>query len=279
MSYRSLLVLLDHSPACATRSRCAMQLAKDLGCHLVGLAPTDLVDLPSAPRAAASLNEYAAQVWEALREQAGRAADTFREACHSAGVGSFEAIVDEADKSESLLRHARFSDLTVLTQADPDEPNHAVVKDMVESVILYSARPTLVLPCVGRIDSIGRRVLVAWNDSREAARAVSDALPLLRRAERVEVATWNEAADSDEALRPQLDALLHWLARHEVSASARVERSGAPIADALLTRAADADADLIVMGAYGHARWTERVLGGATRGLLASMTAPVLMSH
>lgn len=279
MSYRSLLVLLDHTPACAARSRCAMQLAKDLGCHLVGLAPTDLVDLPSAPRAAASLSEYAARVWDALREQAERAADTFREACHSAGVGSFEAIIDEADKSESLVRHARFSDLTVLTQADPDDPNHAVVKDMVESVILFSARPTLVLPCVGRIDSIGSRVLVAWNDSREAARAVSDALPLLRRAERVEVATWNEAAGGDAALRPQLDGLLHWLKRHDVAASARVERSGAPIADAMLTRAADADADLIVMGAYGHARWTERVLGGATRGLLASMTVPVLMSH
>jgi len=279
MSYRTLLVLLDHTPACATRSRCAMQLAKDLGCHLVGLAPTDLIDLPAAPRAAASLNEYAARVWDALREQAERAADTFREACHSAGVGSFEAIIDEADKSESLVRHARFSDLTVLTQADPDDPNHAVVKDMVESVILHSARPTLVLPCVGRIDSIGSRVLVAWNDSREAARAVSDALPLLRRAERVEVTTWHEAAGGDEALRPQLDALLNWLKRHDVSAASRVERSGAPIADAMLTRAADADADLIVMGAYGHARWTERVLGGATRGLLASMTVPVLMSH
>jgi len=279
MSYRTLLVLLDHTPACTTRSRCAMQLAKDLGCHLVGLAPTDLVDLPAAPRAAASLNEYAARVWDALREQAERAADTFREACHSAGVGSFEAIFDEADKSESLLRHARFSDLTVLTQADPDDPNHALVKDMVESVILYSARPTLVLPCVGRIDSIGSRVLVAWNDSREAARAVLDAMPLLRRAERVEVTTWHEAANGDEILRPQLDALLHWLARHDVSAASRVERSGVPIADAMLTRAADADADLIVMGAYGHARWTERVLGGATRGLLASMTVPVLMSH
>ena len=279
MSYRTLLVLLDHTPACTTRSRCAMQLAKDLGCHLVGLAPTDLVDLPAAPRAAASLNEYAARVWDALREQAERAADTFREACHSAGVGSFEAIIDEAVKSESLVRHARVSDLTVLTQADPDDPNHALVKDMVESVILYSARPTLVLPCVGRIDSIGSRVLVAWNDSREAARAVLDAMPLLRRAERVEVTTWHEAANGDEILRPQLDALLHWLARHDVSAASRVERSDAPIADAMLTRAADADADLIVMGAYGHARWTERVLGGATRGLLASMTVPVLMSH
>jgi len=281
MSYRTLLVLLDHTPACTTRSRCAMQLAKDLGCHLVGLAPTDLVDLPAAPRAAASLNEYAARVWDALREQAERAADTFREACHSAGVGSFEAIIDEAVKSESLVRHARVSDLTVLTQADPDDPNHALVKDMVESVILYSARPTLVLPCVGRIDSIGSRVLVAWNDSREAARAVSDALPLLQRASQVEVVAWLEGNSrrDDPARRSQLDALQRWLMWHGIAAKVRIDTPDVAIGEAMRSHAAESNADLIVMGAYGHARWAERVLGGATRDVLDAAMVPVLMSH
>jgi nucleotide-binding universal stress UspA family protein len=280
MTYRSLLVLLDHTPACATRADYAMRLAKRLDCHLVGLAPTDLVDLPTAPKAAASLVEYAALVWDALRDQAERATDAFRDACHAAQVKSFEAMVDEANKTNSLVRHARCSDLTVLTQADPSAPDYPVYKDLVESVILHSARPTLVLPYAGRFDSIASRVMVAWNDSREAARALSDALPLLQRASQVEVFAWIEAGSSeDKALRAQLAALQRWLMWHRVAATVRIETLGAGIAEAMLSHAADSNADLIVMGAYGHARWAERVLGGATRGLLNSMTVPVLMSH
>jgi nucleotide-binding universal stress UspA family protein len=280
MTYRSLLVLLDHSAACAARTRYAIQLATALDCHLVGLAPTDLVDLPVTPKAAASLTECAALVWDALRDQAERAADTFRDACHAAQVESFEAVIDEASKTASLVRHARFSDLTVLTQADPAAPNYFVSKDLVESVVLHSARPTLVLPYAGRFESIGERVMVAWNDSREAARALSDALALMRRAKQVEVATWAEAAGADDkTLRAQLDALQRWLLRHGVPAQMQVESLGTGIAEAMLSHAADSNADLIVMGAYGHARWAERVLGGATRGLLDSMTVPVLMSH
>jgi len=280
MTYRSLLVLLDHTPSCAARIQYAMRLAKDMDCHLVGLAPTDLIDLPAAPKAAASLNEYAALVWDALRDQAERAADAFRDACRAADVKSFEAVIDEANKVESLVRHARCSDLIVLTQAEPSTPNFSAAKDLVESVILNSARPTLVLPYAGRFESIGNHVLVAWNDSREAARALSDALPMLQRARQVEVATWNEAATiEDKTLRPQLDALHQWLMWHGVSAQMRAEPVDAGIADAMLSHAADTGADLIVMGAYGHSRWAERVLGGATRGLLASMTVPVLMSH
>jgi len=280
MSYRSLLVLLDHTPACAARVRCAIRLAKDLDGHLVGLAPTDLVDLPNAPKAAASLQEYAAKVWDALRDQAERAADAFRDECHAGQLASFEAIIDEASKVDSLVSHARWADLTVLTQADPSEPNHAVAQDLVESVLLHSARPTLVLPYAGGARRIGSRVMVAWNDTHEAARAVSDALPLLRRASHVEVVTWGEGSGAREKpLRAQLDALQKWLKWQRVTATVRIERSGTSIADAMLSHAADLDADLIVMGAYGHSRWTELVLGGATRGLLASMTVPVLMSH
>ena len=103
------------------------------------------------------------------------------------------------------MRHARCSDLTVLTQAEPGSPNFYAAKDLVESVILNSARPTLVLPYAGHFEGVGSRVLVAWNDSREAARAVSDALPILQRARQVEVAFWSEDASTEEkSVRPQL---------------------------------------------------------------------------
>src|SRR5207245_3818728 len=137
---------------------------------------------------------------------------------------------------------------------------------LVEQVLIYSARPTLVLPYAGRLDTIGSNVMVAWDDSREAARAVSDALPLLRIARSVQVVSWNESTDiSDTTLRPRLDALHRWLMWQGVTAEIHVETTDIGIAEAMLSRAADLGADLIVMGAYGRARCAERVVGGATR--------------
>lgn len=278
MTYRSLLVLLDHDPLCAARTRAAMQLAARLDCHLVGVAPTGLIDLPLSPGAASSLMDLAALAWDTLRDRAEEATQTFRDACRAAGVKSFEAVVDECEAAPSLVRHAHCSDLTIVTQADPGAAGHRAAQDLIEQVVLYSARPTLVLPYAGRFDTVGGNVMVAWDDSREAARAVSDALPMLQHAAQVQVVAWNEAGDGP-ALAPRLDALHRWLMWHGVKADVRVETSDIGIADAMLSRASDLGADLIVMGSYGHARWTERVLGGATRGLLATMTVPVLMSH
>ena len=99
----------------------------------------------------------------------------------------------------------------MLTQADPAAPGHRLVQDLVEQVLLYSARPTLILPYAGRFDTIGTNVMVAWDDCHEAARAVSDALPLLRLAEHVQVVGWNEAgAIEDKTLRPRLEAIHRW---------------------------------------------------------------------
>src|SRR2546421_1757575 len=156
----------------------------------------------------------------------------------------------------------------------------AVRMASVTTAACVTTRPTLVLPYAGKFDAVGTNIMVAWDDSREAARAVSDALPLLRIAKRVQVVSWNESVGAnDSTLRPRLDALHQWLMWQGVTAEIHVETTDIGIAEAMLSRAADLGADLIVMGAYGHARWAERVLGGATRGLLASMTVPVLMSH
>jgi len=121
-------------------------------------------------------------------------------------------------------------------------------------------------------------VLVAWNGSREATRAVHDALPLLRRAEKVTVLSIDPDEDAEPRL-PGADVSLH-LARHGVTAqAATIAGTDVAVGDLLLSYAADHDIDLIVMGAYGHTRLREVVLGGATRTLLRHMTVPVLMSH
>lgn len=280
MTYRSLLVLLDSSPLCAARVDGAIRVAKSFESHLVGLAPTGIVDLPVATESAASLSDYATLAWSNLRAEAAQSVEVFRQACRAAGFHSFETQVDDTSKAQSLVNHAHCSDMTVLSQPDPSSPGHSAVRETVEQVLLYSARPTLVLPYVGRFDAIGTRAMVAWDNSREAARAVSDALPFLRRAQAVHVVSWEEKSGNvDGSLRPSLDALQRWLMWQGVTAEIHVEKTDIAIGEAMLSRAADFSADLIVMGAYGHSRWSERLLGGATRGLLDSMTAPVLMSH
>lgn len=280
MTFKSLLVLLDDELPCITRTQTAIRLARQLDCHLVGLAPTGLLDLPTVPGSAAALSEFAATAWDALRDQAERVADRFRHDCRVAGLTSYEAILDEADKARSVIRHAHCSDLTLLTQADPDATGYRAANELVETVVLHSARPTLLLPNAGRFEQFGTRALIAWDESREAARAVADALPLLRRATEVRLATWPEGDATDrQVLQRQLDAARRWLARHGIDAQVQIEQATASIADALLARAAEWRCDLIVMGAWGHARWAERLLGGATHGLLRSMAVPVLMSH
>ena len=287
MIYHSILVLLDQGPQCAARSQAAMRLAKALDCHLQGVAPVGLIGLPVPvpvpAQATATLSDLAARGADTLHDQAERTAERFRQECRAAGVKSFEAVIDESDKASSLVRHAHCNDLTILTKADPAAPDHRLTQDLVEHIVLHSARPTLILPYASRFDTIGTigtNVLVAWNDSREAARALSDALPLLRLAKHVQVVIWNEGgANDDDTLRLRFDALHQWLTRHGVSADVGVETTDIGIVGSMLSRATDLKTDLIVMGAYGHHPSTAHMLGGTTRGLLAAITVPVLMSH
>lgn len=280
MSYRSLLVPLDLDATCPGRIDVAVRLARDMECHLVGMAAVGMLDLPASPVAASALSAYSAMAADTLRQQAEQSAQNFRHACQAAGVRSFEALVVPSDRSEALLRQAHCSDLVLMTQADPGGPDYVRARELMEDVVLYSARPTLLLPYAGRFDTLGAEVLIAWDDSREAARAVRDALPLLRTARRVQAISWIKSGNGNEqVLRARLDALQAWLMRHGVEVGVRVDGTELPIAETLLSRAADLGSDLIVMGAYGHARWAERLLGGATRGLLQAMTVPVLMSH
>ena len=183
------------------------------------------------------------------------------------------------------MRYAHCNDLTVLTKADPAAPSHRLTQELIDQVVLHSARPTMILPCAGRFDtigSIGTSVMVAWDDSREAARALSDALPLLRLAKHVQIVSWSEAGASDDpARRSRFDELHQWLIRHGVSADVSAEPIDidAGVVDAMFARAADLKTDLIVMGAYGHTRSKAHTLDGTTSGLLAAITVPVLLSH
>lgn len=148
-----------------------------------------------------------------------------------------------------------------------------------ENLILSCGRPVLLVPYASNERSTGCRVLVAWDGSREATRAVHDALPFMRTAENTTILTVNGVHEFERARIPGAD-IATVLARHGVRVEvADIETGAGDSVGEILLSVADNGADLLVMGAYGHARWRELVMGGATRTILRSMTVPVLMSH
>jgi nucleotide-binding universal stress UspA family protein len=171
---------------------------------------------------------------------------------------------------------ARRFDLSVVAQGEPGKV--APEEVIVEAALFSSGRPVLVVPYIQKTGVKLDRTIVAWDGSRNAARAIADAMPLLAKAKAVEVViVASERPKSDEIAGADIG---QHLARHGLTVEVkRIVASGTDVADTLLSHAADTGADFIVMGGYGHSRLREFFLGGATRGVLTSMTVPVLMSH
>jgi nucleotide-binding universal stress UspA family protein len=281
MSYKDLLVVLDAAADTSRRIELAVMLAERFTAHLVGLYPLPSPELPRrAGYADLAVLEPVYHEWrERVLEQAETIRSTFERLAGQRSLKTEWRAVTEGAEADPAL-HARHADLTILGQRDPDNDEMAMLRPQPEQVTFASGRPILVVPYAGRFDSVGRRVLIAWNASREAARATADAMPLLASAETVTVmAVDPQSTPRGHGDLPGADIALN-LARHGVRAQVeRTVSAGVPIGETLLSRAADLGADLLVMGAYGHSRVRELLLGGATRSILASMTIPVLMSH
>jgi nucleotide-binding universal stress UspA family protein len=174
--------------------------------------------------------------------------------------------------------HGHYADLVVVGQGSRSDDQSMVADILPESIVMGCGRPALVVPIYGKFPRVGDCVLVAWNRTREATRAVHDALPILARAKTVMILEVNPPADRQPHVAGA-DVALH-LARHGVKAEVEAAAvSDIEVGPTILSRAADLGADLLVMGAYGHSRLRELTLGGVTRHLLKHMTIPVLMSH
>jgi nucleotide-binding universal stress UspA family protein len=182
----------------------------------------------------------------------------------------------EGTTREILALHGRYADLLVLGQDDPESDSAGLL----EAVVFDSGRPVLAIPFAGSFKTIGKRVLVGWNASREASRALHDALPLIAKAETVTLFLANPTRGLDgHGEEPGADIARH-MVRHGLKvAVAKVIADDVPDSALLLNHANDMGADLLVMGAYGHSRLREFILGGMTRSLLREMTVPVLLSH
>lgn len=279
MDIKHILVHVDDSRHLDVRMRVATDLAAAHEAHVTGLY---VIAPPYVPTYMAG--HVGAAFYERQRELAEQAAANagqgFDEKTKASGVSS-EWMTASGTVADAVSEIGRYADLVAIGQPDPDEHDAGdPARDAPGSLILQTGRPILVVPYAGKFDRVGRNVLVMWNASREAARAINDAMPLLQRADRVVVTSVNPGhGQPDIGDLPGAD-ISHQLARHGVKAeSAPTYAEDIDIGDIVLSRAADMSADLIVMGGYGRSRFREMVLGGATHHLLHHMTVPVLFSH
>jgi nucleotide-binding universal stress UspA family protein len=271
----NILVHVDAGPHNVARLMAARELAARLDASVTALYAVmpSFIEVPFALEAAGpALDTLKALDDERLR----RAEEAVAGVRATPGPAVHWAVAEGSAPLPAFLQQAWYADLLVLGQREPQSHISGTPADFVESVVIGSGRPALVLPHVGIPATIGGHVLLAWKEGPAAAHALAGAMPLLQKAERVTVVQWVPEGESTPG---PLDIRSH-LARHGVKAEVR-RHAEAPstTGELILSMAADLAADLVVMGCYGHSRAREWALGGATRTILSSMTVPVLMAH
>lgn len=282
MSYKTILVHIDDSALSRTRLQAGIALARRFDAHLIGAALSGVSRLLYQVMPSAASDPTLAQHLDFVRERARQAVAQGSAQLQQAQLASCEARLIDDEAGEGIALHARGADLVLVGQADPEHIHPDLPADFVAHVVLHAGRPVLVLP-FGAAPASMTRVLVCWDGGKEAARALAMALPLLKSAHQVRLAVF----DPGGASRTAQDALaanpVEWLARHGVTAMLTVHKIDSrrrhAVGEALLAKASEHAADLLVMGAYGHSRLRETILGGVTRTVLEEMALPVLMVH
>jgi len=279
MSYKTILVHVDDSRNVNTRIELAARLAMTEQAHLIGVALTGvsrfLYETIAADASGLNIEPYL----EMLRQRAEQALIPFENIAQRIGVPSIEKRLTDNEAADGLSVQARYSDLIVLGQYDPDGNAPPSYVNLPEYVAMNSGCPMLIVPHGGTFGNVGERVLIAWNGSVEASKAVRSALPLLRRAKIVEVAVFNPESQAISHGDQPGDDIATYLARHNIKVDVMQEKTNIDVGEALLSLAANLNSDLLVMGCYGRSRFREMLLGGATRTVLTSMTVPVMMAH
>jgi nucleotide-binding universal stress UspA family protein len=278
MALKDILVHVELTDQGLRRLDAAIALAASYDAHLIGLYVVSELRMPGYALAFIP-EEIGSRHAAAMEAEAERAQAVFEERVHLGGVkGEWRRV--SGPPVPTIALHGRYADIVIVGQRDPATESASDDPAMPDQLILSVGRPVLVVPSAGEFPVIGERILVAWDASRLATRAVNDALPLMARAKQVVVLAVNPPGGATaEGGIPSADICLH-LARHGIKAEAQhIYAEDVTVGAMLLSRAAEQGIDLIVTGAYGHARWREIVLGGVTRHLLKQMTIPVLMCH
>lgn len=281
MGYRTIMLNLQDLDRAEAIVEAGIGLARTFGAHLVGLHVVPKVQYFYATAAI----QVATEVFEAEQrffdEQAGKLKSIFTREVPNDLVSEWRQI--EADgpvTTNSIVAQAICADLIVTAQIDPERGLESDIGTP-ERLVMESGRPVLMLPYAGKFKTIGDNILVGWNASREAARSIYDALPLLKKAKTVKLLWVNpQSENGGNGTGMPGSEMATSLSRHDVKVEAGHSATrDVGVGDELLSRAADQGADLLIMGAYGHSRVREYVFGGATRHILQHMTLPTLMSH
>lgn len=257
------------------RAQVAIDLARKFDANV-----TALFTIPPAQIPAYVMGYVPVDVTERIEREAeerGREAQKqFEEKCRREGVRA-EWRMARGQPAGAVVLHGRYTDLVVLAQPDEDEEDlPAELLELPHDVVMQVGVPVLSIPFAGKFPTLGRNIMIAWSGTREAVRAIHDAMPFLKQADRVLLFSVN--ADSGHHY-PGADMAAH-LARHGVRAEAsHTVARDIDVGDAILAALADNGCDMLVMGAYGHSRMRQWAFGGVTRKIFEQMTVPVLMSH
>ena len=279
MSYRSLLVQVDDNSQSDRRISVAARLARLHDAELQGIYVTPAREM--TPFTSAMLpDSVVAQRLRDTGEAQARAEQRFRAGAAAEQLTAISWSAPAGPALDAAVVHARRADIVVAGQPLPEGEHAGFANDIMNGILMQAGRPLLLVPHSGDFPVVGQNALIAWKETRESARAVGDALPLLKRAEKVVVMPVASPGDSFSGDAQSCAGIVAWLAQHGIAAKVRAEvADDIDVGNLLLSRASDLATDLLVMGAYSRARLAERVAGGVTRVILESMTVPVLMSH
>jgi len=279
MEFKNILIHLDHSSGCRNRLEAAFDLARNFDAQITGLFVVPDYVVPSYVEAQISVDVITEVTEKALARARDHLGD-YQKLAEEAGV-SMEGHVLEGQLIPILREHSKYSDLLVLGQDQPEDLDNASY-GLADSLLFEGACACMVVPHSGKLRPLGKNVLLTWNASRESARALREAMPLLARAETV-VMLSSEPDDGDSSMargHPHAQELARLLESHGIQAiSSGISDPDMSTTDAIIGQAAEMNADLIVMGAYGHARLREIILGGVTRDLLKQAPVPLLLAH
>jgi nucleotide-binding universal stress UspA family protein len=275
--FKDIIAYLNVSKGSESIADFAVSVASTLEAHITGIAMVFVLNTPGASMGYLPLEKIEPRQRE-YEAAAKTARDRFAAATARAGVSAAPQLLHTSFANAANLfgSIARRFDLAIVGQAKPD--GNAVEAMISESTLFESGRPVIIVPYIQKAPIKLDRIMVCWDGSRSAARAIADAMPLLERAKNVEVViVTNERGKRDEIEGADIG---QHLARHGLKVEVtRITHGDLDVADALLSHSMDASADFMVMGGYGHSRLREFVLGGVTRTILRTMTLPTLMSH
>jgi nucleotide-binding universal stress UspA family protein len=280
MSYKTLLAYLPTNRSADRVLDTALTIAQENDAHFIGLHVIPRVPLLYGVVAAEVPQSIIKHQEDMLAQAADEMKVHFLERCEKAGVkGEWRCNkVHYDDIGSDIVSQSLCADLIVIEQEGHD--SYGLPTDLPTRIVMETGRPALIVPNAGSFKTIGKHVVVAWNGSREAARAAFDGVPFMKNAETVRILAIDPKSREGYDSIALGDEIALCLARHDIKPEVTVTKSaGIPIGDELLNRLADEGCDLLIMGCYGHSRLRETLFGGVTKNLLEHMTAPVLMSH